>query len=81
MIIDANLGKSPVFKGEKANPVLYSSKGIKELMKIGGDVSGYILTEVFKDDVETFEIEDESTQFNVNTNGDYRKLIEKYEKE
>ena len=71
----------PVYKGEKANPVLYSSKGLKELLKIGGDVSGYILTELLKDDVETFEIEDDSTQFNVNTNGDYRKLIEEYEKE
>ena len=71
----------PVYKGEKAHPVLFSAGGIKELLKIGGDVSGYILTEIFKDDVATFEIEDNSTQFNVNTNGDYKKLIEKYEKE
>lgn len=71
----------PVYKGEKAHPVLFSAEGIKDLLKIGGDVSGYILTELFKDDVATFEIEDNSTQFNVNTNSDYRKLIEEYEKE
>ena len=69
----------PVYKGEKAHPVLFSAKGIKNLLKIGGDVSGYILTELFKDDVATFEIEDNSTQFNVNTNRDYKKLIKKYE--
>ena len=69
----------PVYKGKKVHPVLFSAEGIKHLLKIGGDVSGYILTELFKDDVATFEIEDNSTQFNVNTNRDYKKLIKKYE--
>lgn len=71
----------PVYKGKKAHPVVFSAEGIKDLMKITGDVSGYILTELLKDDIETFEIDDDSTQFNVNTNREYKKLIEKYEKE
>jgi len=71
----------PVYEGEKAHPVLFSAKGIEDLLKISGDVSGYILTELFKDKVATFEIDDNSTQLNVNTNSDYRKLIEDHEKE
>ena len=69
----------PVINGEKANPVVYSKEGIKELLKIGGDVSGYGLTEKFKGRTVTLELEDVSTQFNVNTNSDYRRLIEEHE--
>ncbi len=70
----------PVINGEKANPVVYSKEGIKELLKIGGDVSGYELTEKFEGRTATLELKDISTQFNVNTNSDYRRLIEEYEK-
>ena len=70
----------PVINGEKANPVLYSKEGIKELLKIGGDVSGYELTEEFEGRTATLELKDIVTQFNVNTNSDYRRLIEEHEK-
>ena len=69
----------PVINGEKANPVLYSKEGIKELLKIGGDVSGYELTEKFEGRTATLELKDTVTQFNVNTNSDYRRLIEEHE--
>ena len=69
----------PVINGEKANPVLYSKEGIKELLKIGGDVSGYELTEKFQGQTATLELKEISTQFNVNTNSDYRRLIEEHE--
>ena len=69
----------PVLNGEKANPVVYSREGIKELLKIGGDVSGYELTERLHGQTTTLELKDFSSQFNVNTNSDYRKLIEEHE--
>lgn len=70
----------PVINGEKANPVLFSKEGIKELLKIGGDVSGYELTEKFEGRTAALELKDIATQFNVNTNRDYRRLIEEHEK-
>ncbi len=70
----------PVINGEKANPVLFSKEGVKELLKIGGDVSGYELTEKFEGRTATLKLKEISTQFNVNTNGDYRRLIKEHEK-
>lgn len=71
----------PTLKGKKANPVVFSKEGLVELSKIEGDKSGFDLADIFQEKVVSFELEYESTQLNINTNSDYRKLIENYEKE
>ena len=71
----------PSLKGKKANPVVFSKEGLIELSKIEGDTSGFGLSDKFNKRAVSFELEDDSTQLNINTNSDYRKLIENYEKE
>ena len=71
----------PSLKGKKANPVVFSKEGLIELSKIEGDTSGFGLSDKFNKRAVSFELEDNSTQLNINTNSDYRKLIENYEKE
>ena len=71
----------PTLKGKKANPVVFSKEGLIELSKIEGDTSGFGLSDKFKKRAVYFELEDDSTQLNINTNSDYRMLIENYEKE
>ena len=71
----------PTFNGKKANPVVFSTEGLIELSKIDGDTSGFGLSDKFKKRTVSFELEDDSTQLNINTNSDYRMLIENYEKE
>ena len=71
----------PIIHNEKANPVIFSKEGLVALLEIGGDKSGFELTKKFKETAITLELDDDSTQFNVNTNIDYRELIERYEKE
>ena len=71
----------PSLKGKKANPVVFSKEGLIELSKIEGDTSGFGLSDKFNKRAVSFELEDDSTQLNINMNSDYRKLIENYEKE
>ena len=71
----------PTLKGKKANPVVFYKEGLVKLSKIKGDISGFDLTDIFGERVVSFELENESTQININTNSEYRKLIENYEKE
>ena len=71
----------PTLNGKKANPVVFSKEGLIELSKIEGDTSGFGLSDKFKKRAVSFELENNSTQLNINTNSDYRKLIENYEKE
>lgn len=71
----------PKLKGKKVNPVIFSKEGLIELLKIEGDTSGFELSDKFRKKTVSFKLEDNSTQLNINTNSDYRKLIENYEKE
>jgi len=71
----------PTLNGKKANPVVFSKEGLVELSKIEGDTSGFRLIDKFKKRVVTFKLEDDLTQMNINTNREYRKLIENYERE
>lgn len=71
----------PTLNGKKANPVVFSKEGLAELSTVEGDKSGFDLADKFNESAVSFELEVESTQLNINTNRDYRKLIENYEKE
>jgi len=65
----------PLFKGEKGHPVAFPKALLAELAELTGDTSGFELVKKHWDEAVKLPLEDESTQFDLDTLEDYERLL------
>ncbi len=71
----------PIYKGEKGHPVAFARELLPELARLEGDTSGLALVKRYWDLAWKIPLEEGSTQFDLDTPGDYARLLELERKE
>ncbi|MGQ9477128.1 MAG: nucleotidyltransferase family protein [Candidatus Bipolaricaulia bacterium] len=66
----------PVYKGEKGHPVAFARELLPELARLEGDKSGLSVVKSYWDLAYKLPLEDGSTQFDLDTEEDYARLLE-----
>ena len=66
----------PLYKSEKGHPVAFPKALLSELAGLSGDVSGFELIKTHWDEAMKLPLDDESTQFDLDTFDDYEHLLE-----
>lgn len=66
----------PVYRGEKGHPVAFARELLPELARLEGDTSGLALVKRYWERAKKIPLEDGSTQFDLDTEEDYARLLE-----
>lgn len=66
----------PVFDGKRGNPVLFSRETFQKMQLLGDDCGARPLFEEYAGRIVTVPVEDGSIHFDVDTEADYRRLLE-----
>lgn len=66
----------PLYRGEKGHPVAFSRKLLTDLSQLSGDQSGLALVQRHWNEALKLPLEDELTQFDLDTDEDYRRLLQ-----
>ncbi|MCY6353787.1 molybdenum cofactor cytidylyltransferase [Clostridium sp. ZS2-4] len=66
----------PHYAGRRGSPVIFPEKFKQDLMHLEGDIGGKIIINKYFEQVRFVEIDDEKNLFDVDTQEDYKKILE-----
>ncbi|WP_069998527.1 molybdenum cofactor cytidylyltransferase [Cellulosilyticum sp. I15G10I2] len=66
----------PRYRGKRGSPVIFPKRFKQELMDLEGDTGGKIIINRYLEQVRFVEINDEKSLFDVDTQEDYKKLLQ-----
>lgn len=66
----------PHYAGRRGSPVIFPKKFKQDLLHLGGDIGGKIIINKYSKQVSFIEIDDEKSLFDVDTQEDYKKILE-----